>query len=237
MLTVAVLAVFAVLVSGGALHARERRTPNAKLRRQLQGMRRVKIAELPESEVGCTIGRTRPLEATPMVEAPLTARPCFYYIVEVEVQTGRSWRLIARERHGGPFIIQDSTGRAVIEPDEARLDIAFDFVDHCWSNPTQREHAFVLRVQPSVVGVLFTNQVRFREAIIGVDELVSVLGAGVREADPLAPPVESYRGEPVMRLRFSSSPEAELVLSAAKETILDVAATRGPESKPPADAP
>jgi hypothetical protein len=235
MLTAALLAVVAVIAGGRALHVRERRSPNAKMRQQLKQTPRVKIAELPESQIGCTVGRTRPLEATPLVEAPLTGRPCLFYIVEVEVEAGRGWRLIARERHGGPFIIQDSTGRAVIEPDEARFDISFDYVDHAWSNPTPREHGFVLRVQPSVVGVLFTNQVRFREAIIRVDELVSVLGAGVREADPLAPPVESYRGEPVMRLRFSSAPDAELLVSADRETIVDVAPAD--PAHPPARGP
>jgi hypothetical protein len=225
MLTAALLAWIAVIASGTALRARERRSPNATMRRQLKATPRVKIAELPESQVGCTVGRTRPLEQTPMLEAPLTGRPCLFYLVEVELQAGRNWRLIARERSPLPFIIQDGTGRAVIEPAEARLDIAFDFVDYVWNNPRQREHAFLLRVQPTIVGVLFTNQVRFREAIIGVDELVSVLGAGVREADPLAPPTESYRGEPKTRLRFSSAPDAELLVSAAKETIVDSTTT------------
>jgi hypothetical protein len=233
MFTIALLTWLAVVASGSALHSRERRSPNAKMRRQLKATPRAKIAELPESQVGCTVGRTRPLEATPMFQAPLTGRPCFFYIAEVEVQHGRNWRLLARERHGGPFIIQDSTGRAVIEPDGARLDIAFDYVDYVWSNPKQREHAFLLRVQPTLVGMLFTHQIRFREAIIGVDELVSVLGAGVREADPLAPPAESYRGEPVTRLRFSSAPEAELLVSAAKETILDSGIIDAASVEPP----
>jgi hypothetical protein len=221
MLTAALLAWIAVVAGGTALRARERRSPNAKMRRLLREMPRVKIGDFPESQVGCTVGRTRLLEQSPMLEAPLTGRPCLFYIVEVELQAGRTWRLIARERAGSAFIIQDATGRAVIEPAEARLDIAFDFVDFVWNNPRQREHAFLLRVQPTLVGVLFTNQVRFREAIIGVDELVSVLGAGVREADPLAPPTESYRGEPKTRLRFSSAPEAELLVSAARETIFN----------------
>lgn len=221
MLTAALLAWIAVIASGTAMRAHERRSPNAKMRRQLKETPRVKIGEFPESQVACTVGRTRLLEQTPMLEAPLTGRPCLFYTVEVELQSGRSWRLIARERSGSPFIIQDATGRAVIEPAEARLDIAFDFVDFVWNNPRQREHAFMLRVQPTLVGVLFTHQVRFREAIIGIDELVSVLGAGVREADPLAPPAETYRGEPKTRLRFSSAPEAELLVSAARETIFN----------------
>jgi len=227
MLTAALLAVLAVVAGGGALHARERRAPNAKLRRQLKAAPRTKIAELPENELCAAVGRTRPLEMTPMLESPLTGRPCFFYIVEVEARERADWRLVARERHGVPFVIQDATGRAVIEPAEARLDIAFDHLDLVYANPHPREHAFVMRVQPSAAGLLFTKEVRFREAIIGVDELVSVLGAGVREADPLAPPVATYRGEPITRLRFSSAPEAELLLSAAKETIVASEDDRG----------
>ncbi|HUS29000.1 MAG TPA: hypothetical protein VMZ53_10825 [Kofleriaceae bacterium] len=221
MVSVALIATILAVVAGGrALHRHERRNPNERMRRLLKSTKRVRIAELPESQVGCTIGRTRPLEMTSLVEAALTGRPCFFYIAELEVRAGSGWQLVARERVGGPFIIQDASGRAVVEPDGARLDIAFDFVDHVWGNPTAREHQFILRAKPDAVGLPFTHQVRFREAVIGADELVSVLGAGVREADPLAPPVASYRGEPVTRLRFSSSPDAELLVSAAKETII-----------------
>src|SRR5690349_2097218 len=104
MLTAALLAWIAVVAGGTALRAHERRSPNAKMRRQLKETARVKIGEFPESQVACTIGRTRQLEQTHMLEAPLTGRPCLFYIAEVEVQAGRAWRLIARERSDSPFI-------------------------------------------------------------------------------------------------------------------------------------
>jgi hypothetical protein len=221
MLTVALVAAV-VAILGGALQTRERRSPNAVMRRQLKAAPRTKIGELPESQVCSAVGRTRPLEMTPLLHAPLSGRPCFYYVIEAEMRERGSWVLIARERQGVPFVIQDASGRAVIEPAEARIDIEYDLTDIIWANPHPREHQFIVRVKPDVAPLLYTKQVRFREAIIGPDELVSVLGAGVREPDPLAPPSESYRGEPMTRLRFSRAPEAELLVSAAKETIIKV---------------
>jgi hypothetical protein len=222
MITVALIAAV-VAVLGGAMHARERRSPNAQLRKQLKAAARMraKIGELPESQMCSAVGRTRPLEMTAMLHAPLTNRPCFYYVVEAEMRERSTWVLIARERQGVPFVIQDATGRAVVEPAEARIDIEYDMTDIIWANPHPREHQFILRVKPDVAPLLYIKQVRFREAVIGPDELVSIMGAGVREPDPLAPPAETYRGEPMTRLRFSSAPEAELLVSAAKETIID----------------
>lgn len=190
------------------------------MRKQLRAAARVKIAELPENEICAAVGRTRPLELSDVVEAPLTGRPCFYFIAEIEERAGSQWRLVARERRGVPFVIQDSTGRAVIDPEEALIDFAWDYENVVWGNPSQRQHAFVLRVAPAKVSLPFAKQVRFREARIGPDELVSVLGAGVREADPLAPPSAEYRGEPITRLRFSRAAGTTLLVSAAKETIL-----------------
>lgn len=218
MVTIALLATLAALIAGRIV--RNRRSPNAALRKQLRGAARVKIAELPESQVCAAVGRTRPIEMAEVLEAPLTGRPCFYFIAEIEERVGSQWRLVARERRGVPFVIQDATGRAVIDPDEALIDIPCDYENVVWGNPSQRQHAFVLRVMPNAVSLPFAKQVRFREARIGPDELVSVLGAGVREADPLAPPSAEYRGEPITRLRFSTAAGATLMVSAAQETIV-----------------
>jgi len=217
--TLAVLAAVFAVIAGRA--ARNRRSPHAHMRKQLRAAPRVKIGELPESQVCAAIGRTRPVELTEILEAPLTGRPCFYFVAEIEVRAGNRWRLLARERRGVPFVIQDPTGRAVIDPDAALIDIASDYENVVWGNPSQRQHAFVMRVLPNAAALPFSKQCRFREARIGPDELVSVLGAGVREADPLAPPSAEYRGEPLTRLRFSSAAGTTLLVSAAQETIVE----------------
>jgi hypothetical protein len=214
--TIALLATLAAVIAGVV---RKQRSPNASMRKQLRAAPRVKIAELPESQVCAAVGRTRPLEMSSVMEAPLTGRPCFYFIAEIEERVGSQWRLVARERRGVPFVIQDATGRAVIDPEEALIDIPCDYQNVVWGNPSQRQHAFVLRLMPTAVTLPFAKQVRFREARIGPDELVSVLGAGVREADPLAPPAAEYRGDPVTRLRFSRAAGTALLVSAAEETI------------------
>src|SRR5690242_17954653 len=62
------------------------------------------------------------------------------------------------------------------------------------------------------------KKLRYSEAIIGVDEVVAVLGAGVREPDPDAKPDGGYRGELPTRLRLTSSAAHPLVISDSSKT-------------------
>ncbi len=59
----------------------------------------------------------------------------------------------------------------------------------------------------------FGRHLRFREAVFTLDQQLSVLGSGTREADPS--PDASHRAyrEAPMRLRFTGSAKHPLVLS------------------------
>lgn len=63
--------------------------------------------------------------------APLTSRPCYYYRTEVWEwkQSGRSqqWVKVAGECMHVPFFVDDNTGRILIDPRGAELDLHRDF--------------------------------------------------------------------------------------------------------------
>lgn len=67
------------------------------------------------------------------VQAPITGRPCYYYrtLVWEWKQSGKnkSWVKIAGECMHVPFFVDDNTGRVLIDPRGADLDLHRDFHD------------------------------------------------------------------------------------------------------------
>jgi hypothetical protein len=99
-----------------------------RLKRQLKQAKPWSLNELPEDTHGRVIGQARALGE--QLQGPLTGRPCVYYIAMVEEQrsTGRSthWRTVAQETRGVPFILEDGTGRAIVDPNGAQVALDFD---------------------------------------------------------------------------------------------------------------
>jgi hypothetical protein len=58
----------------------------------------------------------------------------------------------------------------------------------------------------------------YQEWIVPAERIVSVMGGGTREPDPLAPPAPEYRGEPAMRLRIAQTPPYSLMISDSADT-------------------
>lgn len=195
---------------------------DAKIRRELRSAKLYRIADLAEGTRGRIVGRAYPL--TEALQAPLTGRPCVYFVATLEqrVQHGKtsSWRTIVTETRTVPFGIQDDSGRALIDPTGARMSLDFDnkSTSGTFDNPTPAEQGFLDRHRQSGTTFVFNRHLRYREAIIGVDEPIAILGSGVREPDPDAPPAEAYRGETPTRLRLTSSPAYPLVISDSRET-------------------
>jgi len=189
----------------------------ARIKRQLRSAKPWPIAELPEDTLGKIAGEARPIGNT--LVGPLTGRACVYYlaIVEEHRSTGRSsyWKTIISESAGVPFMLEDPSGRAIVDPTGAEVALDFDgksssgtFHD---ADPVQE--AFLARHGKKSTGWVFNKGLRYREAMIEVGETVAVLGSGVREPDPEAPPEQAYRGEPKTRLRLTSSSRFPLVIS------------------------
>ena len=76
-------------------------------------------------------------------------------------------------------------------------------------------------IQRTGLGTALFESLRYREAMIEVGETVAVLGSGVREPDPNAPPEAAYRGAPPTPLRLTSSPRFPLIISDDPSTTRD----------------
>jgi hypothetical protein len=183
----------------------------ARLRRRIAAERTYPIAELPEDTVGCITGTIRALDDT--LSSPLFERACVYYVAEVELdRDGGVPTIIARELRGVPFVVEDASGRAVIDPESAEVAIELDHEAHdLWGNVRGARRVFLMRAgQGEVANV---DELWFREAAIEIGAQVSIVGSGVREPDPSAAPVGGYRGELPTRLRLTSSAAHRLVIA------------------------
>ena len=208
---VIILVILAIMVLSWYFSAAQR------TKRQLLAAKPWSLSELPEDTHGRVIGQARAIGE--QLQGPLTGRPCVYYIAMVEEQrsTGRSsyWKTIASETRGVPFMIEDGTGRAIVDPNGAQVALDFDgnSKSGTFNDADHVQEAFLARHGAKSQGWVFNKSLRYREAMIEIGETIAVLGSGVREPDPNAPPEAAYRGAPPTRLRLTSSPKFPLVIS------------------------
>ncbi len=114
--------------------------------------------------------------------APVTARPCYYYrtVVWEWKQNGKnkSWVRVAGECMHLPFFLDDNTGRVLVDPRGAELDLHRDFQqEFCDSLFTTREpvpdnvRAFLTRH-----GIVTSNKIRVEEFCIKPKNALFILG-------------------------------------------------------------
>jgi len=214
-----------------------------RLRRTLRRAPRWSLAALPEDTFGRVTGTAFPLDGEQLT-APLTGRPCVYFIALVEQRSWRSrdraqWKRLALERRSVTFVIEDGGHRAIIDPKRARVTINFDHVRNAERLPlsvrrpetpaagtsasmteSERqaqfldEHHLSNRDWPNLV------EIRYREAVIEVGEKVAVLGSGIREPDLEArSDGDAYRAMGGTRLRLTGSRRYPLVISDDPSTL------------------
>ena len=172
------------------------------------------IGELPENELGQITGRVAAFERT--LTAPLSGHPCVYYaLVVLEYRaTTKRWRACVNERRGVSFVLEDRTGRAIIDPSNAQLALDFDHMERLgyFDSATDVQRAILDRHGIRAEGVLFTKRLRFHEAVIAVGDNVAAIGAGIREPDLASPRESDYRAAHPTRLHVTNSASAPLSL-------------------------
>lgn len=193
----------------------------ARIRRALRRARRVSIADAREGSVVRLQGR---VAAGATLVSPLSSRRCVYYLVIVEerVSTGRSnaWHVRIRESRGVPFVIDDGTGRALVDPTNAHVDVDLDITQRSgtFDDPTPAKLEFLAHHGVQGTGWLLNKPLRYREGVFEIGEAVAVLCQPVREPDPDAiSATPGYRDGPPTRLRVSGSPDMRILLSDAVE--------------------
>src|SRR5512143_751335 len=122
------VALLAIIGIGGFVALVYYFSADATNKRELRKARAFKISELPDGTPGRIIGRAGTF--TQQLVGPLTGRPCVYFIAKVEqhVSNGRTshWRDVITESRCVPFVVEDGTGRAIVDPTAARVSLDFD---------------------------------------------------------------------------------------------------------------
>ena len=166
------------------------------------------IAAMPEHHLCGILGRVAPVGE--LLTAPFTGRPCVYYSIEVLKESNLPTRVVEEQR-GVPFTLSDLTGDATIDPSNAEVAPEFDYCHRSgWHDrPTDRIEAVLARHRTSILGVGGTRRLLFRESVIAPGDMLSVVGAAVRELDNSPRHETTYRSSPT-RLRIAGSLEAPL---------------------------
>lgn len=217
------LVVLAVVAGVAIVAASLMWNEKARIRRELRGAPRVDLAELREGRTGRVVGKVGEGET---LQAPFTGRSCVFYEATVEEyrssgKTG-SWRQVVREAVGVPFVLDDGTGRAIVDPRGARVAVDLDMTTRSgtFDDATPVEEEFLTRHGLRSTGWVFNKSLRYREGVIEIGETIAVMGQGVREPDPDAVgKVGGYRSGPPTRLRLGGSARHPILLSDAPDTL------------------
>ncbi len=183
------------------------------LMRRLKQAKPWPVGELPEDTLGKIVGNARPVGD--VLTAPISQRPCVFFEVSVVENHGKSSSTIIHELQGVPFYVEDASGRAVVDPRGADVVLEQDYSTSSGTldDATPIEEEFLRRHNKEPRGWVFNKSLSYRESIIAIGEQVAVLGSGVREPDPDAPPTQDYRGAMPTRLRLTNSRVHKLVIS------------------------
>jgi len=153
------------------------------------------ISDLPEVTIGRIVGTARPLDGR-TIEAPVSGRPCLAYFAAITELEYRSELALVEEHHGIPFLVEDDSGIATIDPAAATCALDVDHKSHAsggWGDLNAHQSAFLHRIAADHRN----KPLRWREAIVEVGEQVAVVGFGQRIDGSL---------------RMSSSPHFPLVI-------------------------
>lgn len=147
--------------------------------------------------------------------APITARPCYYYrtLISEWKQRGKSkeWVKIAGECMHLPFFVDDNTGRMLVDPSGADLDLHRDFEqEFCDSFFTTKEPAPAnVRSFLDRHGIVTNNKIKVEEFCIKPKNALFILGtlaenSGVEVSPrPIREPMNSF-GSQGFSLSFNS---------------------------------
>jgi hypothetical protein len=114
--------------------------------------------------------------------APITARSCYYYrtLIWEYKQCGRSkeWVKVAGECMHLPFFVDDNTGRVLVDPRGADLDLHQDFEQQfCDSFFTTKDHAPPnVRTFLARHGIATSNKIKVEEYCIKPKNSLFILG-------------------------------------------------------------
>jgi hypothetical protein len=114
--------------------------------------------------------------------SPITARPCYYYrtLVWEYKQNGKNkqWVRVASECTHLPFFVDDNTGRVMVDPRGADLDLHRDFKDEFYGSFFFSQHDAPPNVSGFLLrhGVVTSNKIKVEEYCIKPKNSLFILG-------------------------------------------------------------
>lgn len=170
------------------------------------GVKSCLVGELPDGEIGRMVGTVR--EHARMLRGPLSGRACVYYMVLVE-QAGA---IRMTECDGVAFALEDSSGRAIIEPATASVAMLLDHRQQLrvLREATPQQDAVLARHGYDISGA---DELVFYEAVVLAGERVTVVGAGRREPACVSSQESDFRSPPPMQLRIAGTNAAPLSIA------------------------
>lgn len=182
-----------------------------KIRRLLRTAPHRALADTGEDEFVRVTGTVEPYDAR-MLEAPLSGRICAYYSLVVLKRRGFAPAgALATEQEAMPFILQQGSQRAVIDPAHAQISSDYDYKENRMPIAfDSRQRSLLVRHGHGMV----IEELLFREATLAIGERIVVFGAATREPDPEASVSDGgYREARPTRLRFTGTARFPLVIS------------------------
>jgi hypothetical protein len=164
---------------------------SAATRRELRARKRVDIGSVADGATVKISGTAAHVKGLEPLTAPLSGRPCVCWevVVEEQVRTSKSssWREIVRDQRAQRFVIEDGTGRALVEARTPTIALHQDdsYRSGTFNDATPELEAFLERYDLSSTGTLgFNKQLRYCEGVIEAGERVSAFGRARLEPDP-----------------------------------------------------
>ena len=170
--------------------------------------------------------------------APMSQAPCYYYRTQVRqlknINTSTKWELVADECLHVPFFLDDKTGRVLVDPHGAEMDLNCEFKEEYRSSLPAHVATFLRRYhldcsRPTQVEE-FSIQPQFPLFVLGT----LTENPGI-EVTPAAMP-DSPTGPGIFRIDLSGGSQsaglARLVenLPGARTTVLTTVTTTGQET-------
>lgn len=186
-----------------------------QVKRALRKTPRTNVRDARDGDLVKIVGQLRYLHEP--VIAPISGRRCAYFEARVERKHGKnSWVEVAREVGGAEFLVEDSTGRAVVDPVLVETAVVEDSTGRSGflNDPSDRLASFLARHDVASTTLLgFNRTMRYREGVFEEGETVAVLGVAVAESDPEGGiPAGSYRSGP-RRLRIGPRVDGPVLMT------------------------
>ncbi|KAB2888432.1 MAG: hypothetical protein F9K40_20505 [Kofleriaceae bacterium] len=163
----------------------------------------VKIARAPVGKYVRIVGQI--VDGGTLV-APITGRACVSFDAVVLDEDGDDPNVLARGLRGTPFVVDDGTGKILVDPRGAYIHVVYD-----QSEVGTLDTAKV--ADPDLLAPLAgrTDHLRFDEGVLTIGEYVAVTGlvsaAGSAADDPV------YRRLAPTELRLAGAPDRPAVVS------------------------